>query len=165
MKKHLPALVCLATIACASPPRHLTLGLARTEVAEIRGLEGDSGSFGLPPPERHIHFQAIDGLDLQGRFEDGLPQIIDVRPGEHELRCWYSVKPIGEALRTGACNVQVSVQAGHAYQVKMDWGPNSLVTGERRFTVELRDITEELQQIEQGEAARKRDARSRLEPY
>ena len=170
--KHLLALVGLATIACAAPPRHLTLGLPRAEVAEIRGLDGDSGSFGLPPPECHVHFQAIDGVDLQDRFEGGLPQSIDVRPGEHELRCWYSVNPVGEPLRSGTCDVQVSVQAGHVYQVVIDWGANTIVTGAGEFTVELRDITEELQRREeeqlrreQEEAARKREAGSKLEPY
>ena len=170
--KRVLALLGVATIACSSAPRHLTLGLPRAAVAEIRGLDKDSGSFGLPPPECHVHFQAIDGVDLQDRFEGGLPQTIDLRPGEHGLRCWYSVKPVGEPRRRGTCDVQVSVQADRVYQVVIDWGFNSFLTGAGEFTVELRDITEELRQIEQekaarkqAEAARKREAGSKLEPY
>src|SRR6202008_8622 len=126
-------LVCLGSIAACASPRHLTLGLPRTEVAEIRAIDEESGSFGLPPPEYHVHFQAIDGLDLQSRFENGLPRTVDVHPGERELRCWYAINPLGEPLKVGTRDIQVSVQAGHVYQMTIDWGLNWSFTATGEF--------------------------------
>jgi hypothetical protein len=168
--RRLLALGCLAAIGCAAPERHLRLDLPRTEIAEVRGLDGSSGSFGLPPPKCHIAFQAIDGQSLEGRFEDGLPRVIDLRPGYHVLRCWYQVMPVSGPTKEGTSDVAISAQAGHVYQMKLNWGPVTVATGDT-FTVELRDITEELERMEQErvrardeEIARQKEARSRPDP-
>lgn len=167
--KHLWGLVCLASVAGCASPKHLSLDLPRSEVAEIRGIDQESGSFGLNPPEYHVHFQAIDGLDLQGRFENGLPRSIEVHPGERELRCWYAVKPMGEPVRLGTRDVRVSVQAGHVYQMTIEWSVIGSMRSTGEFVLELRDITEQLRHTEESEAARRRELRNeaagRLDPY
>jgi hypothetical protein len=158
------ALFCLATMGCAASPRHLTLDLPRTEVAEVRGLDESSGSFGLPPPECHVRFQTIDGESVEDRFDDGLPRIIDLRPGEHVLGCWYQVMPLSGPSKEGTCDIPISAQAGHVYQLRMDWGFVTIVTG-HTFTVEICDITQDVKRMEHEEAARRSAAAGKLEPY
>jgi len=171
VSRTLLSLLGLVASACASPPRHWKLDLPREEIAELRELDQPSESFGLPRPACRIQLEAIDGESLEGRFAKGLPQIVDLRPGQHEIRCRYRVKSLGGPLKTGSSDLRIAVQAGHVYQLGIDWGMVTIESS-AQFTIECRDITARRKQDEiekcrqeEAEARRRAEARAPFEPF